>query len=95
MGEDIEGGHVWWVGTLRGSCGVGEDVLGGYPGKFPKVLSFMKVSGKFNTYQNTYFIVLYIVVISCSVEWHTLIILFCFILFLYKYKIQNNAKGHS
>ena len=51
MGEDIEGGHVGWVGTLRGACGVGEDVLGGYPGKFPKVLSFMKVSGKFNTYQ--------------------------------------------
>ena len=43
MGEDIEGGHVGWVGTLRGSCGGGEDVLGGYPGKFPKVLSFMKV----------------------------------------------------
>ena len=51
MGEDIEGGHVRWVGTLRGSCGEGEDVLGGYPGKFPKVLGFMKVSGKFNTYQ--------------------------------------------
>ena len=51
MGEDVEGGHVGWVWTLRGSCGVGEDVLGGYPGKFPKVLSFMKVSGKFNTYQ--------------------------------------------
>ena len=49
MGEDIEWGHVGWVGTLRGSCGVGEDVLGGYPGKFPKVLSFMKVSGKFPT----------------------------------------------